>query len=81
MRKTVTAGTARAYDGQWYGWCNYLDSLEWGKDPYLRDMSETEKASTVTRYLQSRYDEGARGKSATSVTAGLRLAFTSALLP
>lgn len=81
MRKSVTAGTARAYDGQWYGWCNYLDSLEWGKDPYLRDMSETEKASTVARYLQSRYDEGARGKSATSVTAGLRLAFTSALLP
>ena len=81
LRKSVTTGTAKTYHGQWYGWCEFIESIEWGKDPYLRGDPEEYKAALVAAYLQSRYDDGARGKSATSVTAGIRLAFTSALLP
>lgn len=81
LRKSVTTGTAKTYDGQWHGWCGFIEGIEWGKDPYLRGELEGDKAALVALYLQSRYDDGARGKTATSVTAGLRLAFTSALLP
>ena len=47
----------------------------------MREEREDDKAALVALYLQSRYDKGARGKSATSVTAGLRHSFISALLP
>ena len=50
-------------------------------DPYLRGESEGDKAVLVAQYIMGRYDNGARGKVASSVTAGLRLAFTSALIP
>jgi hypothetical protein len=55
--------------------------LDWSKDPYLRGESEENKAALLALYMRSRYDSGARGKGATSVTAGLRFAFTSALIP
>ena len=50
-------------------------------DPYLRGESEGDKAALVALYIRGRYDNGARGKGASSVTAGLRLAFISALIP
>ena len=50
-------------------------------DPYLRGESEGDKAAFVALYIRSRYDRGARGKCATSVTAALRLEFTTALVP
>ena len=81
LRKSVTTGTAKIYDGQWHGWCEFIDNIEWGKDPYMREEREDNKAALVALYLQSRYDKGARGKSATSVTAGLRHSFITALLP
>jgi hypothetical protein len=81
LKTSVTVGTARTYDSQWYGWCEFIKNLEWGKDPYMREELECDKAALVASYLQKRYNEGARGKGATSVTAGLRLSFTSALIP
>ena len=29
--KSVTTGTAKAYDGQWHGWCEFLDNIEIGR--------------------------------------------------
>ena len=81
LRTSVTVGTARTYDSQWYGWCEFIKNLEWGKDPYMRDELECDKAALVALYLEKRHNEGARGKGATSVTAGLRYEFTSALIP
>lgn len=81
LRTSVTAGTAKAYDGQWNGWCTFIENLDWSMDPYLRGESEGDKAVLVAQYIMGRYDNGARGKVASSVTAGLRLAFTTALIP
>ena len=47
----------------------------------MREEREDDKAALVALYLQSRYDKEARGKSATSVTAGLWYSFITALLP
>ena len=74
-------GTAKTYDGHWQGWCEFIENIEAGKDPYLRGQREEDKAAVVALYLHTRYNGGARGKGATSVTAGLKLAFTTALLP
>lgn len=81
LRKSVTAGTVKAYNGQWNGWCTFVENLDWSMDPYLRGESEGDKAAFVALYIRSRYDRGARGKCAASVTAALRLEFTTALVP
>ena len=81
LRTSVTAGTAKAYDGQWNGWCTFIENLDWSMDPYLRGESEGDKAVLVAQFIMGRHDNGARGKVASSVTAGLRLAFTTALIP
>ena len=81
LRTSVAAGTVRTYDNHWNGWCIFIENLDWSMDPYLRGESEGDKAALVALYIRGRYDNGARGKGASSVTAGLRLAFTSALIP
>ena len=72
---------SKTYDGQWLGWCSFIEGLDWSKDPYLREESEESRAALVALYMRNRYDGGARGKGATSVTASLRFQFTSALIP
>ena len=79
MTHSVTAATANAYEGHWLKWCRFLfDDLD-TEDPLLGDCMEEDKPVIVGLFLQLRYDEGMRGKQATSVTAGIRLKFVAAL--
>ena len=50
-----------------------------GRDPFLRDVPELEKAAWIGLFIYRRYMVGNRGKAATSVTAGIRMRFAENL--
>ena len=50
-------------------------------DPFLKGISEADKSIIVSLFICKRYQGGLRSKTATSVTAGLRMHFTQALEP
>ena len=79
MAQSVTAATAKAYEGHWLKWCRFLYEDLDSEDPLLGEWLEEDKPAIVGLFLQLRYDEGMRGKQATSVTAGIRLKFAAAL--
>ena len=76
---SVTAATAKAYEGHWTKWCKFINEDLDSEDPLLGEWLEDDKSAIVCLFLQLRYDEGMRGKQATSVTAGIRLKFAAAL--
>ena len=76
---SVTAATAKAYEGHWIKWCRFVNEDLDSEDPLLGEWLEEDKPAIVCLFLQLRYDEGMRGKQASSVTAGIRLKFAAAL--
>ena len=44
-----------------------------GTDPYLTNLPEVTKSTFIGLFLYRRYQLEARGKSATSATAGIRI--------
>jgi hypothetical protein len=61
-------------------WKAFLKSEANLDDPFLRTTPEEDKASLVGLMMLRRYQDGHRGKSATSFTAGIRLRFAQETL-
>lgn len=76
---SVLPGTIRKYSTHWDKWKAFLQSEVGSEDPYLKSRGEEDKASLVCLFLMRRYQEGLRGKAATSVTAGIRINFAQEL--
>lgn len=68
------------YDGHWSLWTSFLLNDAEGTDPYLTNASEATKSALIGLFLYRRYQSGARGKAATSVTAGIRMRFAQRLM-
>lgn len=81
LKTSVTRKTAKVYEGHWRLWSKFLGEELGETDPLLNDWSEDQKSMAVALFLQNRHQGGLREKRATAVTAGVRLMFTSALLP
>ncbi len=62
VAQSVTAATAKAYEGHWLKWCRFLYEDLDTEDPLLREWLEEDKPAIVGLFLQLRYDEGMRGK-------------------
>ena len=58
----------------------YLEQEISESDPYLTAFKDEDKTALVGLFLLRRYEDGHRGKMATSVTAGLRLFFSAKLM-
>lgn len=76
---SVLPGTQRTYENHWELWRHFMHTDRHGFDPYLRDVSEEEKAGWIGLFIHRRYMLGNRGKAATSVTAGIRMRFAENL--
>ena len=79
--QSVSTATRRTYDGHWDMWKSFLLSEMDAQDPFLRGTTETEKASLVSLFICRRYQSGFREKTASAVTAGIRMHFMQALEP
>ena len=75
----VLPGTLRVYGSHWELWKHFLEVHGAGTDAYLRGLPESEKAALVGLFIYRRYQEGARGKAATGVTAGIRMHYVQQL--
>jgi hypothetical protein len=76
---SVLPGTQRTYENHWELWRHFMLTDRHGFDPYLRDVSEDEKAGWIGLFIHRRYMLGNRGKAATAVTAGIRMRFAENL--
>jgi hypothetical protein len=76
---SVLPGTQRTYENHWELWRHFMLTDRHGFDPYLRDVSEDEKARWIGLFIHRRYMLGNRGKAATAVTAGIRMRFAENL--
>ena len=79
MAQSVTAATTKAYEGHWLKRCRFLYEDLDTEDPLLGEWLDEDKPAIFGLFLQQRYDEGMQGKQATSVTAGIRQKFVTAL--
>ena len=77
--RSVTAGTRKKYDRHWSLWKEFLFTERGSEDPFLKGMTDKDKSATVAMFLMRRHEAGHRGKSATAVTAGVRLRFAQVL--
>lgn len=77
---SVLPATQRTYDGHWHLWTAFLHAESYGRNPYLIDVPEATKTALVGLFLFRRYQAGARGKAAYSVTSGIRMRFAQKLL-
>ena len=77
--RSVTAGTRKKYDRHWSLWKEFLFTERGSEDPFLKGMTDKDKSATVAMFLMRRHEAGHRGKSATAVTAGVRLRFAQEL--
>lgn len=60
-------------------WKDFLLTKTTIRDPLLRGLSENDKSSFVSLFLCQRHQQGYRAKTATAVTAGIRMQFAQAL--
>ena len=74
-------GTQRVYLSHWELWRHFLEVHGGIEDGYLRGVADADKAALVGLFMFRRYQAGARGKAATSVTAGIRMHFVQQLEP
>ena len=49
-------------------------------DPFMRDLTQQEKAAMVSLFMISRYIAGKRGKAASAATAAIRMRFSQEML-
>ena len=78
---SVLPGTQRVYNSHWELWRHFLEAHGGIEDGYLRGVADADKAALIGLFMYRRYQEGARGKAATSVTAGIRMHFVQQLEP
>ena len=78
---SVLPRTNRTYEGHWNAWKQFLKSELNQDDPFLRALTEDEKASLVSIMMLRKHQAGHRGKAATSFTAGIRMRFAQETLP
>lgn len=71
--------TDRKYELQW-GWFVEFMKEKGSDDPYMRGMTQQEKAATVSLFMISRYIKGKRGKAASAATAAIRLRLSQEML-
>ena len=71
--------TSNKYNDHWAKWKTFLQGEIDCDDPFLKTRSEDEKAALVSLFLMRRYQNGLRGKAATSVTAGIRIHYAQEL--
>jgi hypothetical protein len=76
---SVLPGTQRAYESHWELWRHFVHTDRHGFDPYMRDVSEDEKAGWIGLFIHRRYMLGNRGEATTAVTAGIRMRFAENL--
>ena len=79
LGRSVLPNTRKTYDGHWELWKKFLSDESAMSDPLLRGVDDGEKSALIGLFLLRRYEAGHRGKSATSVTAGIRLHFAQEL--
>ena len=79
LGRSVLSNTRKTYDRHWELWKKFLSNESATSDPFLKGVDDDEKSALVGLFLLRRYEAGHRGKSATSVTAGIRLRFTQEL--
>ena len=78
---SVLPGTMRVYNSHWELWRHFLEVHGGIEDGYQRGVADADKAALISLFMYRRYQEGARGKTATSVTAGIRMHFVQQLEP
>ena len=80
----MTQGTRNSYAHVWKAWEEYILRVHSGGregDVFLDQVgSDADKATILALFFKERYDEGGmRGRQATSVSAGVRHYFVTAL--
>ena len=80
LSQSVLPRTLDTYKRHWTLWMNYLEQEISESDPYLAAFKDEDKTALMSLFLLRRYEDGHRGKMATSVTAGLRLFFSAKLI-
>ena len=79
LKSSVQPSTDRKYELQW-GWFVEFMKEKGSDDPYMRGMTQQEKAATVSLFMISRYIKGKRGKAASAATAAIRLRLSQEML-
>lgn len=84
LSKSVTQGTRNSYAGDWKAWVLFVGRLSKGGqqvDVYLDQVkSGIDRATILALFFKERYEDGgSRARQATSVSAGIRHHFLSAL--
>jgi hypothetical protein len=79
LKSSVQPSTNRKYDLQW-GWFEEFMRENGSADPFMRDLTQQEKAAMISLFMISRYMKGKRGKAATAATAAVRLRFSQEML-
>jgi hypothetical protein len=75
----VQPSTNRKYELQW-GWFVEFMKEKGSSDPFMRELTQQERAAMVSHFMISRYVQGTTGKAATAATAAIRLCFSQKML-
>jgi hypothetical protein len=79
LKTSVQPSTDRKYELQW-GWFVEFMREQGSEDPFMRELTQQEKAAMISLFMISRYMEGKRGKAASAATAAIRLRFSQEIL-
>jgi hypothetical protein len=78
LKSSVQPSTNRKFDLQW-GWFEEFMRENGSADPYMRDLTQQEKAAMISLIMINRYMKGKKGKAATAATAVIRVRFSHEL--
>ena len=79
LKSSVQPSTNRKYELQW-GWFVEFMRENGSADPFMRELTQQERAATISLFMISRYVKGKRGKAASAATAAIRLRFSQEML-
>lgn len=79
LKSSVQPSTGRKYELQW-GWFVEFTRESGLDDPFMRKLTQQEKAAMISLFMISRYVKGKRGKAASAATAAIRLRFSQEML-
>lgn len=72
--------TDRKYEVQWNWFVQFVKEKTGSDDPFMKGLTQQEKAAMVSLFMKSRYVGGKRGKAASAATAAIRLRYSQEML-
>jgi hypothetical protein len=79
LKSSVQPSTNRKYELKWEWFAEFMKE-KGSSDPFMRELTQQERAAMVSLFMICRHVQGKRGKAATAATAAIRLRFSQEML-